>query len=581
MGLFNRKNRELRAVDGEVIMDDPLLRAMLGGGTVTKAMALQVPTVSGGIDMIASLIASTPLKLYREQDGKTQEITDDPRVRLLNDETGDTLDANQFWRAMVRDYYTGKGGYAYINRKKGRFVSIHYVDEAYVSINKNEDPIFKDYSICVNGATYRPFDFLKLLRNTKDGAAGTPITEENSKLIEVAYQSLCFEAYQVKKGGNKKGFLKSEKSLTQQAMDKLKAAFANLYSNNSDNVVILNSGIDFKESSSTSVEMQINESKITNASEFAKIFHISADTIGGSGSEQDMAAVAKIAAVPLMVTIQNALNRDFLLEREKGQLYWAFDTKQLLKGDLKSRYEAYKLALDANFMQPDEVRYEEDMEPLGLNWIRLGLQDVLYDPETKLIYTPNTNKTVAMGSQPMQKGLPVPEIGPNSGPTEETEEPEESEIRARWIKKPDGKFNGSVSEGGGTVDLPDGKWKKRAYNPSDYSNLTVGSKNNKKRTEVGPFEGKGKRDDHIERHKKEVGAKSEREYCNMAVEFLSKPLGANMEDLHLDNGKRYRYDYSTNEYGVVNSRGNVSTYYKPREKEKAWEEEVKKFGKRN
>lgn len=42
-------------------------------------------------------------------------------------------------------------------------------------------------------------------------------------------------------------------------------------------------------------------------------------------------------------------------------LYWAFDTKELLKGDMKTRFDAYKVALESNFMQIDEVRYQEDL----------------------------------------------------------------------------------------------------------------------------------------------------------------------------------------------------------------------------
>ncbi len=32
------------------------------------------------------------------------------------------------------------------------------------------------------------------------------------------------------------------------------------------------------------------------------------------------------------------------------------------------------------------------MVPLGFNWIRLGLDSVLYDPKTGIIYTPNTKE---------------------------------------------------------------------------------------------------------------------------------------------------------------------------------------------
>lgn len=403
MGLFRK--RENRA-DGEVQFDDALLQAMLGGGSVTKKTALQVPTVSGGVDLIANIVAGTPIKLYHESSGKTEEVRDDYRIRLLNDETGDTLNANEFWKAIVRDYYVGKGGYAYINKERGCIKSLHYVDESKISIAKNNDPIFKDFDIMVNGRSYRPYDFLKVLRNSKDGATGTPITEESSKLIEVAYQSLCFECHAVKKGGAKKGFLRSENKLAKEELDALREAYSKLYGNNSENMMVLNKGVEFQELSDTAAEMQMNENKRTNAEEFAKIFHISTGVMSGNATESDTASLAKLAAIPLMTTIQCALNKDFLLEKEKGEYYWAFDTKELLKGDMKERFEAYKTALDANFMQIDEVRYAEDMEPLGMTWVKLGLQDVLYDPKTKQIYTPNTNKTGIMGQNDAENHLP-------------------------------------------------------------------------------------------------------------------------------------------------------------------------------
>ena len=402
MGLFRKREQRAEAVQ----VEDSLLRALLGGGDVTREQALQVPTVAGGIDLIANIIAGTPVKLYEDKNGKAGEVKDDPRVRLLNDETGDTLNANEFWRALIRDYYLGKGGYAYIHKERGKVKSLHYVEESRISINHNKEPIFKDYDILVNGVSYRPFDFVKILRNTRDGATGVPITEESGKLISVAYQTLIFENHMIKKGGNKKGFLQAAKKLGKEEFESLKAGFSKLYTNDSESALILNDGVTFKETSDTAVELQLNESKQTNAGEFAKIFHVSPDVMAGKSTEKDIASLAKLAAIPLMVTIQCALNRDLLLEKEKGRLYWAFDTKELLKGDMRERFEAYKLALDSNVMQIDEVRYAEDLKPLGLTWIKLGLNDVLYDPATKQIYTPNTDKTSVMG-QSASEGSPA------------------------------------------------------------------------------------------------------------------------------------------------------------------------------
>ena len=449
MGFFDfLRRRETRAEAAEA--EDPLLKALLGGENVTRETALQIPAISGGIDLIAGIIAGTPIKLYREQDGKTGEVRDDPRLRLLNDEVGDTLSANEFWRAMVRDYYLGKGGFAYIRKEKGMASGLFYVDERQISIRKNTDPIFKDFDILVEGRAYFPHQFLRILRNTRDGCTGVPITEENARLIEVAYSTLLFERNMVRRGGVKRGFLKSERPLEGDKLSRLREAFSRLYGGeNSENFVVLNSGMDFKESSSSPMEMQLRENKAANAADFAKIFHLPEGAL--TGESTDTASMAKLCAIPLMNVIQCALNRDLLLEQEKGIYYFAFDTKELLKGDMQSRFAAYKTALDANFMGIDEVRFAEDLEPLGLNWIKLGLQDVLYDPKTRQLYTPNTDRLALVG------GKRLPEE-----PEGDILEESTGEERGSYIQGPDGKMRGSRPSGRGKTKYAPSKQRNRS-----------------------------------------------------------------------------------------------------------------------
>jgi HK97 family phage portal protein len=385
--------RKEKRADTETTVDDVLLKALLGSTTVTKTEALNIPSVKSCINFIADAVSMLPVKLYKESDGKAEEVKADNRIKLLNDDTGDTLDAVQFWRALVADYFLGKGGYAYLRKERNKFTGVFYVDEAQVSINKNVDPIFKDFDILVNGETYKPYEFIKILRNTKDGAEGKSIAEENNLILSVAYNSLLFEENLVKKGGNKKGFIKSPKKLTQEAIDKLKEAWKNLYANNSENVAVLNEGLDFQESSNTSVEMQLNENKETNSAEICKLFNIPVNIVKGTASSQEYGNGFKMGVIPVLKAIECALNKDFLLEKEKGVFYFAFDTKEMLKGDIKERFEAYKTAIEANFLQIDEARFMEDLPALGLDWIKLGLDSVLYDVKTKTIYTPNTNQS--------------------------------------------------------------------------------------------------------------------------------------------------------------------------------------------
>lgn len=367
--------------------DDLILKSFLVKDTIGEREAMNIPAVSKCVNLISDTVAMIPIKLYKEEmvNGKRKTVEiEDLRCDLFNLDTKDTFDGVQFKKALVRDYLLDGNAYAYMNKRRNLVKSLHYVDCDHVLINQNFDPIFKDYDILVRGQSYKPFEFLKILRNTKTGAQGVGIIEENQELLKVAYLTLKFEQNLVSTGGSKKGFIKSEKKITKEAMDSLKRAWRELYCNTENNVIVLNDNLDFKEASNTSTEMQLNENKTSLNNSILDIFNVP--------TEWNWETFIKTAIMLILTTIECALNRDLLLEKEKKSFYFAFDTKEIIKGDIKTRFEAYKTALDANLMQIDECRYMEDLEPLGLNFIKLGLQDVLFNPVTKEVYTPNTNQ---------------------------------------------------------------------------------------------------------------------------------------------------------------------------------------------
>lgn len=403
MGLkWWKKKEEVRADPApEKTVEEIILDALGMGGGITKKTALEIPTVSGCVEKLAGTVCRLPVKLYKKVDGKVEEVLEDTRLKLLNDDTGDTLNSGEFWHSMIEDYFLGKGGFAYINRQRGEFESLNYVREEDISIVSNLEPIFKDYDILVRGERYYPHDFLKIKRKTKDGAESIPLQKEYGLIMAVAYASLLFEETLVKRGGNKRGFIESESKLGEDAIKAIKESWKNLYSNNTENVVVLNKGVKFNESSNTSVEMQLNENKKSNAEELCKLFGFSVRILTGGATAEDRKEFIN-AVVRILADIEAALDRDLLLEREKGIYYFAFDTKEITRGSQEERYKAYGEALKSNFLQIDEVRALEDLPPLGFNYIKLGLNDVLLDPVTGVIYTPNTNATADLSSM---KGL--------------------------------------------------------------------------------------------------------------------------------------------------------------------------------
>ena len=401
MGIFRREKRDTTMNETQV--DDLLLQALIKGGDVDRSTAMSIPVIAGCVDLICNTFAMIPFKLYKEtvKDGKraTEEVVDN-RVRIINEDTTDTLDGFQFKKAICEDYLMGKGGYAYIKKNGNKFVGLFYVEDSKIAIQTNADSIYKRFDILVDGGRYKNHEFLKLLRNTKDGACGKGLTEEINQALQTAARRLKYEYELTATGGSRKGFLKSQKHLDEKSIKALKQAWENYYAGNA-NTVVLNDGIDFQEASNSSQQNEMDSKTRNFADEMREIFHLNAN----------FDDFIKNAIMPIATAFATALNRDFLLEKEKTSYYFAPDTKELLKGSLKERYDAYRIAITTGFKTRNEIRYMEDDDAIeGLDMITLGLGEVLLNAETGEIYTPNTNTVAKMGVN----GTETTNLAPNS-----------------------------------------------------------------------------------------------------------------------------------------------------------------------
>src|SRR5574344_3044137 len=254
---------------------------------------------------------------------------------------------------------------------------------------------FKHITYMVNGKTYETFNFITILRSTKNGGSSKSVIGEVSTAIENAYQTLLYELGLVKTGGAKKGFITSQRKLGDKEIALIKTAWSNLYSNKCENAIVLNEGMDFKEGSSTTVELQLNERKKTLQDEINNIFH----------NKDNFDEFMKEAIMPILTAIKIALNKDFLLEKEKESFYFEFDTREIMRGNIKERYEAYKVASETGWISKNEIRYLEDYDSIeGLDVITLNLANVVFDTNTGKYYTPNTNAIVDMNGGEMDEG---------------------------------------------------------------------------------------------------------------------------------------------------------------------------------
>ena len=378
-------NSFIRSTNITPPMDENLLKALLSERAITKEEALSIPAVSGAIDFISSSIASMPIKLYRNKKGNIEEKENDVRVKLLNGDTGDTLDAFQLKKRLIMDYFLDKGGYCYVQKARNTVTAIKYVDPAQISINQiSIDPINKKYIIFVsNGKQYDTFEFIKLLRNTKNGVEGISLIENISSALKTALSNLLYQLFVARSGGAIKGYLTLERVVTQEDLDIISKKFKDAYTKNDGSIPILNGGIKYNESSRSSAEMQINETKKLLNDEINNVFHIT----------NDFYDTFKEAIYPIIRAFEIQLNSVLLLESEKKNMFFSFDTKEMMKASLDKRFIAYRTAKDVGFTL-NEIRQMENMNHInGLDVVNVGLGAVLYDINTEQYFTPNTGLT--------------------------------------------------------------------------------------------------------------------------------------------------------------------------------------------
>ncbi|WP_242843049.1 hypothetical protein [Lacrimispora celerecrescens] len=82
---------------------------------------------------------------------------------------------------------------------------------------------------------------------------------------------------------------------------------------------------------------------------------------------------------------------------------------------------------------------------------------------------------------------------------------------------------------------------------------------------------------HFTNHAGDFGYTTETQYLNGARNFLEKPLTSTIQSFTSSGGTYFRYDTVTNEFGIINQYGGISTYFRPTEGLNYWLEQIKLY----
>lgn len=389
--MFNwfRKNEQRN--DSEVLADvaEGLIQS---SSTVTRQQAMSIPVVTKSVAWIAGAIAALPIKMYHKTDSGYQEVYDDYRLPLLNDYSGNGMIANDLKRQILVDLLLDGNGYAYISKKGNKVTKLSYIPTCRLTYTESVDTIDKVVNVWVDGRPVQDYNVFRLVNNSKNGISGAGFVSDCQDLLSTVLSSLQYENSSIS-SGVRRGFLKSKSKLDQDKMNELRRAWKKLTTPNQSDVLVLNAGIEFEDASSTATESQLSQNKVINMHQILAYFGLPTNFFEGVNSDAYLTAV-RIAVLPIVKQLTNALNNYLLLESEKSNMKFEIDTSDLLRINANERFAAYQTGLQSGILTIDEVRRMENLPVLDMQYLKLGLGDVLYNISDGKIFVPNTGAIV-------------------------------------------------------------------------------------------------------------------------------------------------------------------------------------------
>lgn len=341
----------------------------VAGKLVTPYNAMQLTAVYACIRIIAETVASLPLNVYRYSDDGKEKDYEHPLYRLLHDEPNPEMSSMTFRETLMHHILTTGNSYSQIIRDGfGRVRALYPLLPNKMRVERSLETrrLRYIYSSDRNGQiTLSPDDVLHIPGLGFDGIIGySPIAMcRNSIGLAMAaddYGSSFFES-----GARPTGILEHPGKLKEP--EKVRDAWENTYGNGKHRTAVLEEGMKYQQIAISPNEAQFLETRKFQVNEICRIYrvppHMVADLEKSSFSniEQQSLDFVQNTITPWLIRIEQNMQRQLLLPREKSQIFIKHNVNGLLRGDFNTRMNGYAIGIQNGWYSVNDVRELEDM----------------------------------------------------------------------------------------------------------------------------------------------------------------------------------------------------------------------------
>ena len=338
------------------------------GMTITRDTSMQLLAVHGSVRMISESIATLPADTYRHEGDilDTQRIPTRPPSWI--EQPADHLD----WTGFVSQVLTGLllDGDSVLQIVSGSDGMIRELTplatERFTFGKENNRKVIR-----VDGRTTRPGEVLHIPGMMFPGAVhGLSPIEYARQTIGLGLAATEYGAGWFDRDGNMLGVIELPRIAQPDVMRKMARQWKAKRTRSGKGLPgVLDDGAQWKPTGVTSELMQFLQTRKYSAGEIAgQLFlldptdlgiPVEGSSISYANLDQRNVRRVQVTFLPWIVRIEKALST--LLPRRQ---FVKLNVDGILRGDAKSRYEAYKIGIESGFLTIDEVREMEDRRPL-------------------------------------------------------------------------------------------------------------------------------------------------------------------------------------------------------------------------
>lgn len=342
------------------------------GATVTPMTSMRVAAVNRCVTLISGAVATLPLHLIERQGEYRNEVDpSDPLSQLLRRKPNRWQSPSQFRRMLQAHVLLRGNAYAMKVKSRGRVTELVPLLPNRVQPKQLADgSIAYRYQKKDGGSIVLPQSEVFHLRGLSlDGVVGLSVLEAAAESVGLAIQTEKHGATLFKNGATPGAVLEHPGTIGEDGQKALLASLeAFRGAENANKTLILEEGMAWKPMTMTSADAQFIENRKFTRSEIAMFFGVPPHMLGdtekstswGTGIEQQSIGFVTYTLQDWLTEWEEAINRDLITE---PNVTAKFNVNGLVRGDIKTRWDAYVKALQWGVFSPDEVRSLEDMNP--------------------------------------------------------------------------------------------------------------------------------------------------------------------------------------------------------------------------